>query len=330
MSTMTELPPAPAVGFDPDVPIELHNSDTGADRAFRLVLVAASFVVLVILLAVVAFLAVDGWSALHTAGTKLFTGSTWAPDLGRFDMLPLLVGSIAIAVVALLIALPVSLATALLINEYLPPRFRPLLTGVVDLLATVPSIVYGFWGLELVSGLQAPTAKWLVAHVSFVPFFRTSTPGSYVNSVFACGLVCAVTIIPIITSVSREVMAQAPRDVCEAAMGLGGTRWGMVTDVIFPFSRNGIVSAALLGLGRGLGETMIVVLMLSPANKLTPAILGPQGLGSIAKQITQDFESASKLTQSGLVLLGLILFISTLVVNAISRAIVTRSKAASS
>jgi phosphate transport system permease protein len=327
--TLVDQSPPPVVIADDDVPIEIHKSDTGADRAFRLVLVAASAIVLAILVAVVVFLAVDGWSAFTKAGTRLVTGTTWAPDLGRFDIWPLLIGSIAIAVVALIIALPISLATALMINEYLPPRFRPFLTGVIDLLATVPSIVYGFWGLELISGLQVPLAKWLVAHVSFVPFFRTPTPGSYVNSIFACGLVCAVTIIPIITSVSREVMAQAPRDVCEAAMGLGGTRWGMVTDVIFPFSRSGIVSAALLGLGRGLGETMIVVLMLSTANKLTLAMLGPQGLGSIAKQITQDFVTASKLTQSGLVLLGLLLFMSTLAVNAISRMIINRPRAVS-
>ena len=145
------------------------------------------------------------------------------------------------------------------------------------------------------------------------------------NSIFAVGLVCAVTLIPIITSVSRDVMSQAPRDVCEAALGLGGTRWGMITDVIFPFSRNGIVSAALLGLGRGLGETMIVVLMLSTSNKMTSAILGPQGLGSIAKQITQDFPTGSVIDKSALVFLGLVLFVSTLVVNAISRMIVNRA-----
>jgi phosphate transport system permease protein len=325
MSTVTEQPPASAVaGFD--TPIELHRSDSGPDRVFRLVLVSASAIVLAILVAVVIFLAVDGWSARSTAGAKLVLGTTWAPDLGRFDMWPLLIGSIAIAVVALIIALPISLATALMINEYMPPKFRPFLTGVIDLLATVPSIVYGFWGLELISGLQVPLARWLVDHVSFVPFFRTPTPGSYVNSIFACGIVCSVTIIPIITSVSREVMSQAPRDVCEAAMGLGGTRWGMVTDVIFPFSRSGIVSAALLGLGRGLGETMIVVLILSSANKMTLALLGPQGLGSIAKQITQDFVTASKLTQSGLVLLGLVLFMSTLLVNAVSRWIINRPR----
>ena len=120
-------------------------------------------------------------------------------------------------------------------------------------------------------------------------------------------------------------MSQAPREACEASLGLGGTRWGMITEVILPFSKKGIVSAALLGLGRGLGETMIVVLMLSTANKLTLALLGPQGLGSIAKQITQDFPTGSPIDKSALVLLGLILFMSTLVVNAISRAIIHRS-----
>jgi phosphate transport system permease protein len=324
MTMLTERP-AIIVPPEPDVPIDINRATTGADRVFKIVLAAASAVVLLILVAVVVFLTVDGWAALKVAGIGFFTGTTWDPDLGRFGMLPLLLGSVLIAVVALAIALPISLATALLINEYLPPRLRSIMTGIIDLLATVPSIVYGFWGLELVSGLQADPAKWLVTHFSFVPFFRTPSPGEYVNSIFACGLVCAVTIIPIITSVSRDVMSQVPRDACEAALGLGGTRWGMVTDVIMPFSRNGVVSAALLGLGRGLGETMIVVLILSTSNKLTLALMGPQGLGSIAKQITQDFPTASPTQKSALVLLGLVLFVSTLVVNAISRAIVTRS-----
>jgi phosphate transport system permease protein len=328
--TVTELPPGPALpsAADPDVPLELGKTDTGADRIFRFALAAASAVVLFLLIAVVVFLAVDGAHALRVAGPKLFaTGSTWAPDAGRWSMWPLLVGSVAIAVVSLIIAMPVSLATALLINEYLPARLRPWLTGVIDVLATVPSIVYGFWGLALVSSLQAPSARWLVDHVSFVPFFRTPTPGSYVESIFACSLVCAVTIIPIITSVSRDVMSQTPRDVCEAAVGLGGTRWGMITDVIFPFSRNGIVSAALLGLGRGLGETMIVVLVLSSAKKMTWAFMGPGGLGSIAQEITTQFPTSSNLTKSGLVLLGLILFVSTLLVNILSRLIVGKARA---
>jgi phosphate transport system permease protein len=199
------------------------------------------------------------------------------------------------------------------------------LTAVVDLLATIPSIVYGFWGLELVSGLQAAPAKWLSDHAGFVPIFRTPSPGFYVKSIFACSLICAVTIIPIITSISREVMAQAPRDVCEAALGLGGTRWGMVTEVIFPFSRNGILGAILLGIGRGLGETFIVVLVLSSGNHLTSALLGPGGLGSIAREITDNFSAGDPITKSGLILLGLILFLTTLAVNIVARLVVERS-----
>ena len=122
-------------------------------------------------------------------------------------------------------------------------------------------------------------------------------------------------------------MAQAPRDVCEAALGLGGTRWGMVTDVILPFSRNGILGAILLGIGRGLGETMIVVLVLSQANHLTSAVLGPDGLGSIAKEITDNFVASSTITKSGLVMLGLVLFVTTLTVNVVARLVVQRKSA---
>ena len=308
-----------------DTPRSLRSTPTGPDLIFRGVLIASSAAVLLILVAVVFFLIKYGWPAAKAAKLSFLYGSEWAPDAGHFGVLPLLLGTIAIALVALLIAVPTSLATALLINEYLPARLKPLLVSVVDLLATVPSIVYGFWGLELISNIQAAPARWLVTHFSFIPLIRTPQPGSYVLSVFACGLVCAVTIIPIVTSVSRDVMGQAPRDVCEAALGLGGTRWGMITDVILPFSRNGILGSALLGLGRGLGETMIVVLILSKANKVTPDLFGPGGLGSVAKEITENFTTGSPIEKSALILAGLVLFVSTLLVNAVARFVVTRS-----
>jgi phosphate transport system permease protein len=307
-----------------DVPIVINRSVSTADRIFRLVMVSSSAMVLFILLAVVVFLTKNGWQAFTKGGIHFLTDATWSPDSGHYGAMPLLVGSVAIAVVAVLIAGPISLAAALMINEYAPLWIRGFLTATVDMLATVPSIVYGFWGLELVSNLQAPPAKWLVDHFGFVPFLRTPTPGEFIQSIFACGLVSAATIIPIITSVSREVMSQAPRDACEAALGLGGTRWGMVTDVILPFSRNGIVGAFLLGFGRGLGETMIVVLVLSKANHLTAAIMGPNGLGSIAKEITEDFPTGSPLVKSALIFLGLALFATTLLVNVIARIVVNR------
>ncbi len=272
----------------------------------------------------VVFLTYYGWSAARAAGLGLLIDPTFNPDAGHFGMMSLLVGSIAIALIGVAIAAPISICTALMINEYAPRRFKPVLTAVIDLLATVPSIVYGFWGLLVISSLQAAPARWLAENVGFVPIFRTVSPGQYVKSIFACGLICAVTIIPIITSVSREVMAQAPRDVCEAALGLGGTRWGMVTDVILPFSRNGILGAVLLGIGRGLGETMIVVLVLSPGNHLTSALLGPSGLGSIAAQITNRFVASSTIYKSALILLGLVLFVTTLAVNVFARLVVQR------
>jgi phosphate transport system permease protein len=308
-----------------DVRRNLLTKPAGADRVFNGILAGSSGTVLLILAAVVVFLCYKGYPALKEAGFGLITDKTWAPDNGQFWIMPLLVGSIAIALVSVIIAAPISIATALMINEYAPRRFKPVLTGVVDLLATVPSIVYGFWGLELVSGLQAAPAKWLADHAGFVPILRTPSPSFYVKSIFACSLICAVTIIPIITSISREVMAQAPRDVCEAALGLGGTRWGMVTEVILPFSRNGILGAILLGIGRGLGETFIVVLVLSSGNHLTTALLGPGGLGSIALQITENFVTGTPINKSALILLGLILFLTTLAVNIVARLVVERS-----
>ncbi len=325
MSTLApEMRTSDPVGHD-DVPLNLVIKPVGADRVFNGVLAGASGFVLVLLAAVVAFLCAYGFAAFRQGGFGLFTDPTWLPDSHHFGMLPLLMGSVAIALLAVAIAAPISLATALMINEYAPRQLKPVLTGVIDMLATVPSIVYGFWGLLLISDLQAAPARWLVDHASFVPIFRTASPGQYVKSIFACGLICAVTIIPIITSISREVMAQAPRDVCEAALGLGGTRWGMVTDVILPFSRNGILGAVLLGIGRGLGETMIVVLVLSQGTHLTSALMGPGGLGSIAAQITDNFVASSYITKSGLILLGLVLFMTTLAINIVARLVVERS-----
>lgn len=321
---------APGISYtspraEPDTPVVLQPTDTRADRVFKWVLSSSGVVVLALLAATGSFLAIKGWPALHEAGFRFFTDTVWNPAAGRFGVAPLLIGSVAIAVVAVVVATPVSFATALMINEYAPIRLRPALTSTVDLLACIPSIVYGFWGLVVVSNLQIGPTRWIATHFGFVPFLRTPSPGNFGKSIFATGIVCALTIIPIITSISREVMAQAPRDACEAALGLGGTRWGMVTDVILPFSRNGMVGAVLLGFGRGLGETMIVFLMLSPANLVTAKILGPDGLGSVAGQITGNFVDSGKIEQSALILAALALFLTTLLVNVIARAIAVRS-----
>ncbi len=282
-----------------------------------------------ILGAVVVFLCVRGIPAIGKGGFGLFTDLTWSPDTGHYGMLPFLAGSFAIAIIAVAVSTPVSLATPLMINEYAPRWLKPALVWVIDLLATVPSIVYGFWGLLVISPAWEGPARFLASHFGFIPVLRNPTPNptpsDYGHSIMIVGLICAVTVIPIITSISREVMAQAPRDVCEAALGLGGTRWGMVTDVVLPFSRNGILGAALLGFGRGLGETMIPVIVLSSHNLLTSATNGPNGLGTIAKEITENFVTSSHTGENALIMLALVLFVATLAIARLARIIVYRS-----
>ena len=295
-----------------DRQLEIDPGTSNVDRTFRGLLACSAAIVFVLLVSIMVFLLVHGWWALTHFRTSFFTGTYWSAPLHP-GVLGLLVGSVEIALVAVFFALPVSVATALMINEFAPHRLRPWLTGLIDLLATVPSIVYGFWGLEALTHYVNGPSIWLGSHFDFIPIFRTSEPGNYEDSIFICGLIVAIMIIPVITSLSREVMAQTPRDACEAALALGGTRWGMITDVVLPFSRSGIVGGTLLGLSRALGETIAVLLVLSSANKVSAAILGPGGAGSVAKQIAGYFTTSNSQGQSELTLAGLTLFATTLV-----------------
>ncbi len=324
LRSMSAPSAAVAPHVDEDVPRPLKPGLTRADFVFRLVLSCGGGAVLLVLGAIIFFLVINGAQAFHKYGFHIITSARWAPPLS-YGILGALVGSVVIAVMALAIALPLSITTALMINEYAPAPVRRLLVVLVDLLATVPSIVYGFWGLiALTVYVHGPTV-FLGDHGGFIPLFRSPNPGTYGQSIFLCGLVVGVMIIPIVTSISREVMARAPRDACEGALALGGTRWGMVTDVILPFSRNGIIGASLLGLGRALGETMAVLLILSPSNILTPDILGPNGLGSISYLIANLFDNSPKIGDSVLTEAGLVLLISTLLINLVARVVVDRA-----
>ena len=191
----------------------------------------------------------------------------------------------------------------------------------------IPSIVFGFWGLEVLNHDVSGPVSWIANHLGFIPIFRTTEPGTYTDSVFVCGLIVGIMIIPIVASVSREVMSQAPRDTCEAALGLGGTRWGTITDVILPFSRSGIVGGVLLAISRALGETMAVLLVLSPANVVSKAILGPYANGDVARQVAEYFPVADVHSQSELTLAALTLFATTLFFSLLGRLIARRSGA---
>jgi phosphate transport system permease protein len=305
-------------------PIVFTSSQTGIDRAFRALLASSGVMVLLLLVGIIVFLTAHGWWAITNAGRlHFFTGTEWSIPLHP-GLLGILLGSVFIAMIAIAFALPIALSVALMINEFAPFRLRSWLTGLIDLLAVVPSIVFGFWGLEAFSGDLHGPVSWVANHFGFIPIFRTTEPNTYGDSVFIIGLIVAIMIVPVVASVSREVMAQAPRDACEAALGLGGTRWGTITDVILPFSRNGIIGGALLGISRALGETMAVYLVLSSSNTVSKAILGP-GNGDIAKEIAKEFPIQPVHGQSELLLAGLCLFVTTLIFTLGGRAISRRT-----
>ena len=320
---MSTVGPAAAIDLNPgrgDVPRVLPPSRSRPDLAFRIVLVGSGGVVLVIIGAIALYLVKSSWRALTLSGVHFLVSDHWSPPTS-FGILGDLVGSMLIAAIALVVAVPIGLATALLINEYAPTWARGWLTALVDLLASVPSLVFGLWGLDALSNYVYGTTLWLSHHADAIPIFRDPSPSTYGNSIFVCGLVVGIMVLPIMTAISRDVMAQAPREACEAALALGGTKWGMITDVILPFSRNGIVAAALLGFGRAMGETIAVLTILSMNNTLWSHILHPGG-GAIGPLIANFFTSVPDRTKSALVLAGLVLFAATLVINVLGRMLV--------
>jgi len=310
---------------DDDVPIRPEANHSQADRIFHGMASVAAFISLVIVGATLIFLINGSRPALAHAGIKnFFTTSVWNPGLGHFGALGLLEGTLIIATIAMVLGVPLGVGMALFINEYAPSRLRRPLTTTVDLLAALPSLLFGIWGLHALEKFLAPVSRFLGAHFSALPFMRISSD-ELVGSSFIAGVVVAIMILPIVTSVSRDVMAQVPREQCEGSLALGGTRWGMIRSVILPFSRGGIVGGALLGFGRALGETIAVVLLISPQIKANGHVL-QGGASSVAAWIAAHFGEAGTVERSGLVAAGLALFLLTLAVNLLARVIVRRSQ----
>jgi phosphate transport system permease protein len=310
-------------------PRDIARTVTRGDRIFRTLCASAAAVSLLIIGGTAIFLAIKAAPALREAGLKdFFTTSVWNPTVSEYGVLGLLVGTVIIASVALAVAVPLALGLALFINEYAPSGVRRTLTSAVDLLAAMPSIIFGMWGLYALQDHLVGIATWLNVHLDSLPFFRLSEPdASLLKSSFITGSVVALMIVPIITSVSRDVMAQCPRSQCEAALALGGSRWGMIREVLLPFGKGGIVGAVLLGFGRALGETIAITLLIAFIVEPNSRILETGG-GSIASLIAIKFPEAQNAEISALIAAGLALFAMTLVVNLGARAIVRRTQIA--
>jgi phosphate transport system permease protein len=238
---------------------------------------------------------------------------------------PLIWGTIFVAAIALVIGTPVAIGIALFISHYAPRRIAGILGYLVDLLAAVPSIVFGLWGIFVIRPFLLPLTDWLNHHLGWFPLF-SGTASATGSTVFAGGIVLAVMILPIITSISREIFLQTPRLNEEAALAMGATKWEMIRLAVFPYARSGVVSAILLGLGRALGETMAIALIVSPSLIFSLKILTDgQNSQTVAANIVLNFPEGTTLQRQALIGTGLMLFVISLAVNLVARVIVTRT-----
>jgi len=309
------------------VPRIVHDEPSRADRAFNRVTLAAGLSVLVLLTLVGVFLLVQSHRAIAESGFWQFlTRVEWRTDVhpARIGVLGLLLGTVLVALVAVTIAVPLSIFAALAITEYAGARQRKLLIGIVDLLAAVPSLLFGIWGFRYLSDKVVPISQWLTTHLGFIPFFKTDPGASFTGSIFIAGIVVALMVVPIITSVVREVFAQTPPGEKEAALALGGTRWGMIRTVVLPYGRGGIIGGSMLGLGRALGETIAVALLLPGVPTLSIKIL--QNGGATVSAFIANRAGSDAFTTSGLMAAGLVLFVITLATNMVASVVVSRSR----
>jgi len=249
--------------------------------------------------------------------------NAWVPSKGLYGALPLVVGTLITSAIALVIGVPIAVATALFITELCPGRLRTPLSTLVEMLAAVPSVVYGLWGFFFLIPKLRPAEQWFSDTFSFLPFVGGTVSGP---NYFIAGLILAIMILPIVTAISREVMSTVPRENKEAALALGATRWEMIRMTVIPYSRGGIVGGSMLGLGRAIGETIAVTIVIGNAPVIGDTIFS-QGY-SLAAVIANEFGEAASdpIHRAALIAAGLVLFVLTLFVNAGARALVTRAE----
>ncbi|GAB3439584.1 phosphate ABC transporter permease subunit PstC [Streptomonospora sediminis] len=289
----------------------------------------AGLLILAILAGVAIFLLVQSFSSLSANEANFLTTSEWSPEVEpgngvQFGVAALAFGTVLAAIIALVLATPVAVGIALFIVYYAPRRLASLLGYIVDLLAAIPSVVYGLWGVVyLVNELQ-PFYKFIETYLGWIPLFAgpVSPTG---RTMLSAGIVLAVMILPIITAMARDVFHQVPQAHREAALALGATRWEMIRTAVLPFGRPGVIGGAMLGMGRALGETMAVAMILSPELVISPFLL-QSGNQTIAAHIALQYPEANGEGVSALIAAGLVLFAITLAVNMAARFVVSRRK----
>jgi phosphate transport system permease protein len=297
------------------------------DRAFFAVSTAAAFFTMSLVFAVLIFLSIRSWSTFSQQGSAFLTGSNWdnTSTPGTFQILPMLVGTILVSMLGLIIAVPTSIAVAYFIEYMAPPRVAKVATSLIDLLAAMPSVVIGLWGMMVLIPQAVEWSGLLSSNLGFIPIFRNKFDNAQ-GAPFIAAWTVAIMIIPIITSVSREVMGRVDKDLVSAAAALGGTNFSTMRRVVLPTAKSGILGGVLLGLGRALGETVAIFFVLNLVFETNwYHILEPRG-GNVASLIVAKFGEATPSELSALMAAGVVLFLVTLVVNMIATSIVQRSE----
>ena len=323
MSTTLDAGRAPA-------PREITTNPRTSDKVFRAVVTSFGMSALLILTLIGLFLSVRGVQTLHSQGFSFLTDYKWEitqDDSGvttyNLGVGAMLIGTIVISLIALVVGVPLSIALALFLTFYAPPRVRKILVSTVDLMAAFPSVLFGLWGFFVLMPMATYWAKILFKYLHWIPLFN-APQYFFERSPFIAGLILAIMIIPIVTSVSREIFAQTPLDRIQAAYALGATRWGVIRTVVFPFGSSGIVGGAMLGLGRAFGETVAVYTVLNIVFKANFQILYGSG-GNIASLIILKWGEATGDETTALLAAGFILFILTLVVNLFANFVVRKT-----
>jgi phosphate ABC transporter permease protein PstC len=292
------------------------------DRALPWALTSLAALILALIIYFLIRLIGESGSTFSTFGLSFIFGNNWDVSHNIYHGLALVVGTLITSGLALVLGVPIAVSVALYITEMCPRRLRGPLSMLVDLLAAVPSVVYGLWGVFFLAPKLLPAEKWFANTFSFIPWIGGGASSATPTNYFIASLVLAIMILPIVSAIAREVVATVPAENKEAALALGATRWEMIRMAVLPYSRSGIVGGAMLGLGRALGETIAVVLLIGDAPVIGKHLFS-QGY-SLAAVIANEFGEATGVHRSALFAAGLVLFVLTLVVNVIARSYIAR------
>lgn len=304
-------------------PVGPVKTSARGDKVFQILITAFAVSIPLLLLLIAISIGIAAWPALSHAGLSFITGSKWDVAAGEFGAAPAIYGTLVSSALALVIATPLALGVSVFLSEIAPRWLRQPVGFLVDLLAAIPSVVYGLWGIfVLIPLLRDPIGPFLrdTLHLSSTPFF--SGP-NYGYSMLAAGMILAIMILPFISAVTREVLLAVPQSQRDAALALGATRWEMIRDAVIPYARSGIIGGIILGLGRALGETMAVTMLIGNRPEISASLFAPGY--TMASLIANEFsEATSDAHLSALMAVGAVLFVVTLIVNALARWLVWR------